>query len=135
MNTIKLVGFDEQFLKTIKDYKKMHLKPRECVVYTITFDDKKAGVIGFKIKENNHYFLKIGIHQDFRGRGIFDRALNLLVKQHKITKIYSTIANANIASVKAHKKVGFRSISKAREANLKQQGLLLKRNTRLVKHF
>lgn len=135
MSKIKLVDFDGQFLKTIKDYKKIHLKPKECVVYTITSNDEKVGVIGFKIKENNNYFLKVGIHQDFRGKGIFEKALLMLAKRHKIKRIYSTVAKANVASVKAHKKLGFRHISKTKEAKLKEQGLLLKRNIRLVKSF
>lgn len=135
MRGVRLAKFDEKFFETIKGYKKVHLKPDECVAYNIIFNNKKAGVIGFKIKEGNNYFLKIGIHQDFRGQGIFAEALNLLAKKHKIRRIYSTVALANAASAKAHKKVGFRRIPQAKQDKLKKQGLLLKRNIRFVKTF
>ncbi len=130
--------FDKKFLKTINDYKKIHLNPDERgVYYTITADDQKAGVIGFryKEKEKGECFLKIGIHQNFRGQNIFGKALNLLVKKHRIKRIYSTAAKANIASIKAHKKIGFIRIPKKHEERLKEKGLLLKRNMRLVKTF
>jgi len=132
---IKLDKFDKKFLEIIKDYKKIHLKPDEGIHYTIICAGRKAGVIGYKVKESGKNFLKIGIHQDFRGQGIFEKALKLLVKEHGIRKIYSTIAQANIASIKAHKKIGFRMIPKWKEVCLREEGLLHKRNMRLVKIF
>lgn len=132
---IKLKKFDKNFLKSIKDYKKIHIKSNEGTHYTIFKGDKKVGVIGFKIKENGKYFLKIGIHQDFRGQGIFKESLIALAKKHKIKRIYSTIAIANKSSIKAHKKIGFKHLSKIKENKLKKEGLLLKRNTRLIKNF
>lgn len=135
MNRIRFSKFDNKFLESIKDYKKIHLNSNEGTYYTIMFNGHKAGVIGFKIKEKGKYFLKIGIHQDFRGQGIFEKALKLLVKKHRIKKIYSTAAMANIASVKAHKKIGFKLIPKNQEKLLKEKGLLLKRNIRFVKTF
>jgi len=135
MTKVKLTDFDNCFLQTIKDYKKIHLNPADGVFYTIVFDGKKAGVIGFKQKENGKHFLKIGIHQNFRGKGVFQKALLLLVKRHKIKKVYSTVALANTASIKAHRKLGFRKIPKSYEEKLKKSGLLLKRNIRLVRTF
>jgi RimJ/RimL family protein N-acetyltransferase len=135
MAIIMLAPLDKRFLKTIKDYKKIHLVPKEGVFYTILKDGKKAGVIGFKIKEGGKHFLKIGIHQDFRGQGIFEKALRMLAAKHKIKRIYSTVAIANLTSVKAHIKIGFKRISIKEEALLKQKGLLLKRNMRLVMKF
>ena len=135
MSRISFISFDGEFLKAIKDYKKVHLDQDEGVYYTIMSDGLKAGVIGFKIKESGKNFLKIGIHQDFRGQGVFEKSLKLLAKKHKIKKIYSTVAEANIASVRAHKKIGFKLIPRSQEKILKEKGLLLKRNVRFVKTF
>jgi hypothetical protein len=67
MLKVRLVSLDTEFVETIKDYKKIHLKPEEGTYYTICVDGKKAGVIGFKV-EDGLFGLKIGIHQDFRGK-------------------------------------------------------------------
>jgi len=133
MARINLTKYNQKFCSTIKDYKKIHLKPEEGTFYTITCGNKKCGVIGFITKGTHNHFLKIGIHQNFRGLGIFEKALNLLARKHNLKKIYSTIAQANVASVKAHKKIGFRRIPIHVEERLKAGGFLLKRNIRLVK--
>ena len=135
MDKIKLAPFDNDFLVTIKDYIKIHLKPDDGTYYTILVDGKKAGVIGFKVENDKKYDLKIGIHQDFRGQGVFRIALDLLVRKHKIDKMYSEVAIANKASVKAHQKIGFKHISQKQENILKQKGLVYKRNMMLVKSF
>jgi len=135
MGKIKLAPFDYNFLTEIKDYKKIHLNPNEGTYHTITVGGKEAGIIGFIIKEGDSRFLKIGIHQDFRGQGIFQKALELLVQKHNIKLIYSTIALANIASIKSHEKIGFKRILKKQEDDLKEKGLLLKRNIRMKKIY
>ena len=135
MSRINFIAFDKDFLQTIKDYKKIHLKPDQGTHYVITVDGEKAGVIGFKIEEDGNPGLKIGIHQDFRGQGVFGKALELLAKKHRLGKIYSEAAKANIASVKAHEKVGFKRISKKAENQLKEKGLVYKRNIMLVRKF
>ena len=71
---VSLGKFDENFLRKIKDYKKIHLIPKRCICYTIYKGNQKVGIIGFQ-KEKS-YFLKIGIHKDFRGKGIFKKALH-----------------------------------------------------------
>jgi len=134
---IRLGKFDVNFLKKIKDYKKIHLDSKKCVCYTIYENNKKVGVIGFfltKTKARN-YFLKIGIHQNFRGRNLFKKALYLLVKKHKINKIYATIALTNKKSISAHRKLGFRKIPSWKEEDLKTKGYLLKQNIRMVKSW
>lgn len=135
MNQLSLENFDQAFLETIKDYKKIHLVASEGTYYTICLNHQPVGVIGFKSKEGSEYFLKIGIHQNFRGQGIFPKALALLVAKHHIHRLYSTIALANIASVKTHQKAGFIRIPKAKEDFLHKHGFLLKRNIRMYKDF
>jgi len=135
MKKITLAAFDNSFLETIKDYKKIHLNPDEGTFYTVTVDGARAGVIGFKIKKDGNPRLKIGVHQDFRGQGVFEKALELLAKKHKLDKIYSEVAKANIASVKSHEKVGFKRISKKKEDLMKEEGLIYKRNVLLIKNF
>jgi RimJ/RimL family protein N-acetyltransferase len=49
--------------------------------------------------------------------------------------MYSEVAIANIASVKAHEKIGFKRISKKLEDQLKEKGLVYKRNMMLVKKY
>ncbi|KKQ36399.1 MAG: hypothetical protein US54_C0069G0005 [Candidatus Roizmanbacteria bacterium GW2011_GWA2_37_7] len=135
ISSINLVAFDNRFIETIKDYKKIHLKEGEGTYYTITANKKKAGVIGFQTEKDGNIGLKIGIHQDFRGQGVFGKALTLLAKKHTFDKIYSEVAIANIASVKAHEKVGFKRIPKKKEEELKEKGLMYKRNMMLVKNI
>lgn len=133
MHKITLISLDNDFLQTINNYKKIHLKPHEGTYYTISVNNARAGVIGFKLDNNGKHHLKIGIHQNFRGQGIFESALDLLAKKHKIDTIYSEVAIANRISVKAHEKIGFTRISKKEETVLKKQGLLYKRNMMMVK--
>lgn len=132
---IKLAEFDKDFFETIQNYKKIHLNPKEGLFFTIIKGRQKVGVIGFKLKENDNFFLKIGVHQDFRGQDIFRDALYALAKKYKIKKIFSTIAKTNVASIKAHQKAGFARISEEEEEELKKRKLLLKRNIRMVKTF
>lgn len=133
MNKVTFEKLDTNFLETIKDYKKIHLKPDEGTYYTILVDGQKAGAIGFKIEENGWPGLKIGIHQDFRGQGIFGLALDLLAKKHDLKEIYSEVAVGNIQSVKAHQKVGFTRIPIEEENELKEKGLVYRRNMVLMK--
>jgi len=136
MDKIILDVFNKDFLVTIKDYKKIHLDLNQGTYYTIKSGGKKVGVIGFfKMGEDGNPGLKIGIHQDFRGQGIFGKALELLVKKHKFNKIYSELAKSNIVSVKAHKKIGFKRISEKKEDLLKEKGLAYKRSMMFVKKF
>lgn len=135
MTKITLSHFDQEFLETIKYYKKIHLNHDEGIYYTTLYGGVKAGVIGFKVKENGRYFLKIGMHQDFRGKGIFRKALGLLARKHGIKTLYSTVAIANKRSAIAHEKLGFKRIDRAEENELKKKGLLLKRNMRYLKVF
>jgi len=132
---IKLAPFDSNFLVAIKDYVKIHLKPDEGTYYTILVDGKKAGVIGFKVEDNKKYGLKIGIHQDYRGQGVFGLALDLLARTHNINRMYSEVAIANKASVKAHQKIGFKRLSPKQENLLKDKGVMYKRNMMLLKKF
>ena len=135
MSKVSLLPLDYSFVKTIKDYKKIHLNPKEDTYYTISIDEKNVGVIGFKTEEWGEPGLKIGIHQDYRGQGIFKSALEVLVKNYKITKIFSEVAVANKASVKAHLKIGFKRVGIKKENLLKEQGFVYKRNILLVKKF
>lgn len=134
MAKITLQKFDPHFLTTIRDYQKIHLDPSDGTYYTIFQDQQPVGIIGFKTKLTS-LFLKIGIHQDYRGQGIFTAALKLLVRKHHLKKLYSTISQSNLASIKAHQKLGFTRIPLKEENHLKQSGLLLKRNIRMIKEF
>lgn len=134
MSKISLIEFDNVFFKSIEGYKKIYLNLERDVCYVILKDRKKVGIIGFS-KSNNTYFLKMGIHQDFRGQNILKEALKLLVKKHKIKKIYATIKESNITSIKSCRKLGFRKIPKNREILLKKNDFLKENEIRFVRSF
>jgi RimJ/RimL family protein N-acetyltransferase len=98
------------------------------------YQDKKQ-MAKITLSDFDQEFLKIGVHQNFQGQGVFRRALGLLARKHGITQLYSTIAIANKKSAIAHEKLGFRRVRQREEDELKGKGLLLKRNMRYVKVF
>lgn len=111
---IKLIPLDRQFHSSVDipekyDVKEFFDNPK-ATFYTAVMNGKKIATVGF-VKYANNYF-QIAIHQDYRGKGLVKDLSDTLVKKHKILKLHATIMKTNIASMKAHKKAGFRELTK-----------------------
>jgi RimJ/RimL family protein N-acetyltransferase len=135
MDNINLMSMDEQFLKTIKDYKKMYYNPnKNNFYYTIIYNGNKAGITGI-ILENNLRFFQIALHSKYRGKGLLKNAVDLIAQKHNLNIIFSTIESDNISSIKAHEKAGFKSLPKNKIKELIKLNKLEEGQTRMYKKF
>jgi RimJ/RimL family protein N-acetyltransferase len=126
---------DEQFLKTIKDYKEMYYNPtKNNFYYTIMYNRNKAGIVGI-ILENNLRFFQIALHPKYRGKGLLKITVELITQKHNLDIIFSTIESNNIASIKAHKKAGFKLLPKKRIEQLIKLNKLEEGQIRMYKKF
>jgi hypothetical protein len=128
---ISLGKFDKIFFYSIplSDREKIIYDP-ERVFYTILVDGIEAGVIGILLYSDK--FLQILITKEFRGKGIFKKSIELLMKKHKIKRLNSTVKKDNIQSIKAHKKSGFIEMPKKIQNIYIQRNTLLKPYTRFI---
>ncbi|MFH0755301.1 MAG: GNAT family N-acetyltransferase [bacterium] len=112
---MKLIEFNKDFLESIREYKEVKIV-KNGIYHTIIIDNKKIGVVGFipaKTAQNTG-FIQIIIVPEFRGKGLVKQAEDLLVKKYKLKKLYATIEKENLASIKAHQKIGFKIFSKVK---------------------
>lgn len=133
---IKLDKFDKEFFKKLEGHEEV--SSFENVVYhTILSDDQKVGIVGYiPAKFPDHCgFVQIVIHPDFRGQGIVGEAESLLVEKYKLKVLLATIKKDNIASIKAHQKIGFEMISDESMKELREKGFLDEDKIRLRKDF
>jgi len=119
---MKLGKFDHQYFKSLEGYEKI-ISPDENVIYhTIIFNNQKAGIVGYiPTKQKDAGFVQILIAPEFRGQGLLEQAEDLLAKKYKLKKLYATISKENIASIRAHLKVGFKEISEEEQKSLKEK--------------
>lgn len=133
---IKLGKVDRKFYKSLPDKEKILLGNSKNF-HTILCNKIKAGIIGFipsKLSKKEG-FIQIVLSEKFRRKGIAKKAEELLVKKHKLRKLYATIASSNLISIKAHKKFGFKPVSQNVVKKLRKKGLLKEDSIRLVKKF
>jgi RimJ/RimL family protein N-acetyltransferase len=135
INEIELKKFDKKYYNSLKDKSKIKIE-KNGIYYTIIFKNKKIGIVGIILIIKNRLkkgFIQILIDQNFRGIGILKIAEEKCAKLNKINTLYATIKIKNIISIKAHKKIGFRKITKKREEYLKKNNYLKNDEIRLVK--
>lgn len=72
---------------------------------------------------------------EYKGKGIAKIAEDLLVRKHKISKLYATIDKNNIASIKSHLKLGFIYESEGELIKLRKNGYLKHKQVRLYKLY
>ena len=131
---INLDQFDKEYLETLDRHKKI-LFTENGNYYTIICNNKKAGVVGYipaKISKNAG-FVQIVIDPKFRGQGIVEISENLLAQRHKLNILYETIKKENIASIRAHQKIGFQMINNKKLNELRKSGFLKENEIRLKK--
>jgi len=132
---MKLAKFDKKFYNNLEDKEKILIN--KGIFYTINLGNKKVGIVGFIPSKfsDKQGFIQIIIKQEFRGKGLLEQAEDLLAKKHELEYLFATIKKDNIASIKSHKKAGFKKINIFKRLFLIKKGLLQTNEVRLYKKY
>jgi RimJ/RimL family protein N-acetyltransferase len=127
---LELKPFDKEFFNSLEDKDKIILDNLEFF-HTIYFNEKKAGIVGI-IKPN---FVQIILKEEFRGKNLLSSVYDLLTQIYNLDELQATIDLDNIASIKAHRKVGFVEFKKDKIIQLRELKLLKPNQTRFTKTY
>ena len=133
---IEIKRFNKKYFDTLKD-KKQIILVKNGKYHTILCNGEKIGVVGYVPINYPEYdnFVQIIITPKFRGKGIVKIAENLLVQKHNLKKLSAKINIKNIASIKAHQKIGFKIIDAIKVKDLIKKKIFKKDEVRLEKDF
>ena len=125
---IQLVKFekeDSHFIKqyfpswlkdnSIENIERMIEKWKESLCFCILYGKEKAGIITLGGKDEEELRFGILIREEFRKKGIANRAFEIIKQKAKdqgISSIVSSCQSCNLASEKLHRKVGFELVNK-----------------------
>jgi len=125
MDKIKLIEFDKGYYETLDGYENIAISPNGTY-YTILCDGEKAGVVGYiPAKFPDHAgFIQVVIDLKFRGKSIVGISEELVAQKHNLIILFATIKSNNIASIRAHEKIGFTMLSDKETEELRNKGFL-----------
>ena len=136
IKNIKLAKFDKKYFNSLDGHEEIVISEKGFY-YTILVNNKKAGVVGYipshAFKKSG--FIQIVIDPDFRGKGLVKIAEDLLAKKHNLEVLWATIKKENIASIRAHQKIGFQIMDEKELERLREQGFLKEDEIRLEKRY
>ena len=125
---------DTNYIQELNTYGEIEFDTKRGKYYIISNDNgDMMGVIGYiKANEKNTGFLQILIDPSYRGRGLFKFAVDELLKQENLKRLYSTISIYNEPSINAHLKYGFKFLDDDTIEKLRQHYFLSDTKTRMV---
>jgi RimJ/RimL family protein N-acetyltransferase len=134
----ELADFNPNYLDSLSGKEEIVISDNG-VYDTIICDGVPAGIVGY-IKPKSETgtdwgFVQIIISPEFRGRGLVKIAEDLLVEKHGLKKLLATIKLENIASLKSHEKIGFKSLPEEKIMDLRSKGFLKENEIRLEKIY
>lgn len=133
---VKLANFDDSFLKSLPDFRKIGLDLKG-IYHTIIINGQKAGVVGYipAKGEEKTGFVQIILKDDFRGLGLMALVEELLARKYNLKTLLATIKKDNLASIRAHEKSGFKLLSAKELDDLRKKGFLKEDEFRFFKNF
>lgn len=112
--SLHLTNFDINYYERISDGHAdlMILSRDRAKIYTVIDDNgERLGVVGIFYYDNKP-FTDVSIDPKYRGRGLLIEFYRLLAKELNLSQLWAYINNDNIASIKAHEKIGFKKAKK-----------------------
>jgi len=130
-NEITLGKFNKSYYNSLKDKNKIYFDEKAGKYFVIKYNNENCGIVGVIIRKPR-YFFQIILEPKFRGKNFVEISANLIMDKFKLNKLYAAIINTNTASLKAHKKSGFKRNLK-KEKELKNQKKLIDKQILLNK--
>lgn len=136
---ISLGDFNQEYFDSLADNRRIVAPTfkNEDFYHTVYADGQPIGVAGVILSStlSDTGFVQIVLTPDWRGRGLIGPIYRKLAERHDLTTLYATIDEDNKVSQQAHRKLGFKSLSSEKIADLRQRGLLQPNQIRLIKEL
>lgn len=136
----ELAEFDQAFFDSLAEKDVVHPPNSDITHYhVIVVGGKKVGIVGFvepktPVKERVG-FIQVILLPEFRGKGLLEKAENLLIKRYGLKIVWAKIKKSNQSSYKSHLRAGFKETSKLEQQRLRRDGFLKSDEIRLEKHL